>query len=197
MTDTVTTPTPFPERDALVAFVKALRDRHYGRMPTEVQHAYDNATALFAKAPNATAHDLAEVLYMIDTESLSLPEEKNPIDWLSVLPAEEREQHRQKRQTALPLVLIEALNRATGNNDWQGDASPSGLVPLAVAAIDRLGALAAVQPVAGWLYDWTHSSALGKPDEEFTSFTTNEGYAKTHRNPRAICVIATQQEPKR
>lgn len=38
----------------------------------------------------------------------------------------------------------------------------------------------------GWLYDWTHSSALGKPTEEFTSFTTDEAYAKGDRNARAV-----------
>jgi len=35
---------------------------------------------------------------------------------------------------------------------------------------------AARQPVGepvGYLYDWTHSSALGRGDEEFTSFTTD------------------------
>ena len=38
----------------------------------------------------------------------------------------------------------------------------------------------------GWLYDWTHSSALGKPDEHFTSFTTDEAYARKHDNVRPV-----------
>lgn len=38
----------------------------------------------------------------------------------------------------------------------------------------------------GWLYDWTHSSATGRPDEHFTSFTKDEQHAKKHDNPRAV-----------
>lgn len=37
------------------------------------------------------------------------------------------------------------------------------------ALADRLDADAGTP--YGWLYDWTHSSALGKPDEDYTSFT--------------------------
>lgn len=40
----------------------------------------------------------------------------------------------------------------------------------------------------GWLYDWTHSSALGRPDEHFTGFSKDLAYAhdksKSHENPR-------------
>ena len=52
-------------------------------------------------------------------------------------------------------------------------------------AVLALAAPAVPEPV-GWLYDWTHSSALGKPDEDFTSFTTDEAYARKHRNARAV-----------
>lgn len=48
-------------------------------------------------------------------------------------------------------------------------------------------------PVIGWLYDWTHSSALGKPDENFTSFTADEHQARTgkgNRNVRAVSLAA-------
>ncbi|MET3371976.1 hypothetical protein ABIC89_001017 [Variovorax boronicumulans] len=47
------------------------------------------------------------------------------------------------------------------------------------------------QPVIGWLYDWVQSSALGKPDELFTSFTVDEAYAKKdmHSNARAVALI--------
>lgn len=41
----------------------------------------------------------------------------------------------------------------------------------------------------GWLYDWTHSSATGKPDEKFTGFTKDEQYARTgvgHENVRPV-----------
>lgn len=58
-------------------------------------------------------------------------------------------------------------------------------------AATELKAVAAAKPY-GWLYDWTHSSALGKPDEDFTSFTTDENYARSrefHRNVRA-CYLA-------
>jgi hypothetical protein len=51
-----------------------------------------------------------------------------------------------------------------------------------------------VEPV-GWLYDWTHSSALGRPDEEFTSFSKDEKQARNgvgNRNVRAV-YLASQQ----
>ena len=41
----------------------------------------------------------------------------------------------------------------------------------------------------GWLYDWTHSSATGRPDESFTGFTEDENHARSgtgHRNIRAV-----------
>lgn len=41
----------------------------------------------------------------------------------------------------------------------------------------------------GYLYDWTHSSATGRPDEDFTSFVKTFGEAKRwpqHRNIRAV-----------
>lgn len=38
----------------------------------------------------------------------------------------------------------------------------------------------------GWLYDWTHSSATGKPDTTITSFTADEVHARKHDNCRAI-----------
>jgi len=39
---------------------------------------------------------------------------------------------------------------------------------------------------AASLPPWTHSSALGKPDEHFTGFTTDEAYARKHDNPRPV-----------
>ncbi len=50
------------------------------------------------------------------------------------------------------------------------------------AEIERLEA---VEP-HGWLYDWVHSSATGRPDETYTGFTLNEDYAKRHDNARPI-----------
>ena len=50
----------------------------------------------------------------------------------------------------------------------------------------------------GWLYDWTHSSALGKPDEQFTSFTNDEVHAHKHSNVRPVFdkqSTAPQQKP--
>lgn len=38
----------------------------------------------------------------------------------------------------------------------------------------------------GWLYEWTHSSATGKPDSTYTAFTTDEAHARKHDNCRAI-----------
>jgi hypothetical protein len=51
--------------------------------------------------------------------------------------------------------------------------------------------------LVGWLYDWMHSSALGKPDEHFTSFTTVEAHARKHENPRAVysALAAPQPQP--
>jgi len=46
---------------------------------------------------------------------------------------------------------------------------------------------AGVGAIIGYLYDWTHSSALGKPDEHFTGFTTDKAHAEKHDNPRAVC----------
>lgn len=48
----------------------------------------------------------------------------------------------------------------------------------------------------GWLYDWTHSSALGKPDEHFTSFTTDEEHARKNSNARPVFDAAQQAKPK-
>lgn len=42
----------------------------------------------------------------------------------------------------------------------------------------------------GWLYDWTHSSALGKTDQHYTSFTTDQAYARKHDNVRAVYLAA-------
>lgn len=64
------------------------------------------------------------------------------------------------------------------------------------AAIDALQAAASqregeVMKPVGWLYDWTHSSALGKPDEDYTGFTEDEAYAKRdmHRNARLVYAL--------
>ena len=38
----------------------------------------------------------------------------------------------------------------------------------------------------GWLYDWTHSSATGKPDTTYTGFTKDEAHARKNDNCRAV-----------
>ena len=38
----------------------------------------------------------------------------------------------------------------------------------------------------GWLYDWTHSSATGKPDTTYTGFTKDEAHARKHENCTAV-----------
>jgi hypothetical protein len=64
-----------------------------------------------------------------------------------------------------------------------------------------LAAPVASAPVAGeaqpygWLYDWTHRSATGRPDEHYTSFTKEEAHAKKHDNPRAVYLAAPQTGP--
>lgn len=49
----------------------------------------------------------------------------------------------------------------------------------------------------GWLYDWTHSSATGKPDTTYTGFTKDEAHARKHDNCTAVFTTpkppATQQ----
>lgn len=92
-------------------------------------------------------------------------------------------------------------NWAESNMSTQQTA-PAGFVP--VAAFDRLYAhaesLAAqllatpqrdVQGPCGWIYDWTHSSATGKPDTTYTGFTKDEAHARKHDN--CIAVFTTQQ----
>lgn len=61
-------------------------------------------------------------------------------------------------------------------------------------AIAMLAAAPTTQPVSqqeaqephGWLYEWTHSSATGRPDATYTAFTTDEAHARKHDNCRAI-----------
>lgn len=59
--------------------------------------------------------------------------------------------------------------------------------------------IAARQPVGepvGYLYDWTHSSALGRGDEEFTSFTTDIEVARSSKggiNIRPVYAAPTAQ----
>jgi hypothetical protein len=50
----------------------------------------------------------------------------------------------------------------------------------------------------GWLYDWTHSSALGRDDETFTGFTTDKSHALNgagHGNVRAVYIHHRASEP--
>ncbi|UCV00253.1 hypothetical protein [Acidovorax radicis] len=49
------------------------------------------------------------------------------------------------------------------------------------ASLPLPGAQEAVAP-HGWLYDWTHSSATGRPDETYTGFTKDEQHARKHDN---------------
>ena len=100
-------------------------------------------------------------------------------------------------------------NGAESNMSTQQTA-PAGFVP--VAAFDRLYAhaeslaarLMAAPPQQdvlepyGWLYDWTHSSATGKPDTTYTGFTKDEAHARKHDNCTAVFTTpqpapATQQ----
>ena len=45
-----------------------------------------------------------------------------------------------------------------------------------------------VQEPYGWLYDWTHSSATGKPDTSYTRFTKDEEHAQKHDKDRKSVV---------
>ena len=51
-----------------------------------------------------------------------------------------------------------------------------------------------VQEPYGWLYDWTHSSATGKPDTSYTSFTKDEAHAQKHDN--CIAIYTAQPAPQ-
>jgi hypothetical protein len=46
----------------------------------------------------------------------------------------------------------------------------------------------------GFLYDWTHSSATGRPDEEFTGFTKTLADAKRHTSNRNIRPVYTAEQ---
>jgi hypothetical protein len=64
----------------------------------------------------------------------------------------------------------------------------------AEARANVVAALRAQQPAPageeskphGWLYDWTHSSATGKPDTTYTGFTKDEAHARKHDNCTAV-----------
>lgn len=58
-----------------------------------------------------------------------------------------------------------------------------------------LGAMRQATEPIGWLYDWTHSSATGRPDEHFTGFvTTREEAARPgHENIRPVFAAPVRQ----
>ena len=63
------------------------------------------------------------------------------VDELGRLQAEnERLRSQVGRFQGVPLALIEAINAATGSNDWQGDHSPAELLEPACRAIAELEA---------------------------------------------------------
>lgn len=89
----------------------------------------------------------------------------NNVDWLGLALDLEQQAKRVKSQTA-ERAMIAAAN-----------------------GLRLMGQQAAQEPI-GYLYDWTHSSALGKPDEHFTSFTTDKARAERDRNPRPVYAAA-------
>ena len=48
----------------------------------------------------------------------------------------------------------------------------------------------------GWLYDWTHSSATGKPDEKFTGFTKDEQHARNGVGNENVRAVYTRPQPQ-
>lgn len=86
--------------------------------------------------------------------------------------------------------FIDEGGRAIYPTHWMPLPAAPGTPPASAQddAKDEQAAFEA-QPY-GWLYDWTHSSATGRPDEQYTGFTKDEAHAKKHDNPRAIYLSA-------
>lgn len=60
------------DRDALKALVAVLRERHHGRMPHEVQVAYDEACAALASAPAAEPVGVRSAIARLESVALRL-----------------------------------------------------------------------------------------------------------------------------
>lgn len=104
--------------------------------------------------------------------------------------------------SALRAIAVEAIRSVTGCPDVSGNGKhlTDEIEAVARAAAESLRTTS--QPVGvpeGWLYDWTHSSALGKPDEEFTTFTKDRSHAfntsRGNRNPRPVYLTASPTPP--
>jgi hypothetical protein len=68
--------------------------------------------------------------------------------------------------------------------NWMPDGEYE--VYLAAAPTTQPAPQQEAQEPHGWLYEWTHSSATGKPDATYTAFTTDEAHASKHDNCRAV-----------
>lgn len=101
-------------------------------------------------------------------------------------PAASVQPHREAGEVQQQAREIAQLFRgfAKSSHRWH-DGRPVHLV--AAELLETLASLPAPVPAPiGWLYDWIHSSALGKPDEHFTGFTTDEAHARKHDNARPV-----------
>ena len=98
----------------------------------------------------------------------------------------------QSRAAIPSLIAAGALRQFRHNDDSEGF-----VFAYDKAITDREFALLASRSktageAVGWLYDWTHSSALGKPDEHFTGFAAKreDAFRPTNTNQRLVCLAA-------
>lgn len=75
--------------DALSGLVKALRERHYGRMPDEVQAAYDKAWTIVFSSPVAAPVAQEPVAYRVMRKSLDGEWKSDGRDWCDGRPSAE------------------------------------------------------------------------------------------------------------
>ena len=96
---------------------------------------------------------------------------------------------------ASPARIIEGLRAAQSAIWWRRPTDSDQPEQAHWDSIDAaIAALRTQQPAPagatlkphGWLYDWTHSSATGKPDTTYTGFTKDEAHARKHDNCTAV-----------
>jgi hypothetical protein len=111
--------------------------------------------------------------------------------------AENTNTERAKFESAVKSLVAE-LGETPEDRDFVRDSSgeyEDGFMEIAWSLWQARASLPAAgqEPVAphGWLYDWTHSSAIGKPDAMYTGFTKDEQHARKHDN--CIAVYTAQQ----
>lgn len=162
----------------------------------------DNTEAL--PAPDDETWGVGECLRLADLWTVG--DLENQPQWkivLAVLARETRAALAQQAATPKDHEIAAAVNALlVVVGEFHGhDSLRERLARIAVPLMKRAARQAATPPSEsadaealpepeGWLYDWTHSSALGRPDEHFTGFSKDRAYAndksKSHENPRRV-----------